>query len=332
SEAIAKAVIAGVDMFMVSEKWKTFLELLTSLVQNGSVPMSRIDDAVSRILRVKFAAGLFDKPQPSKRHLTNQSSYGTKYHREISREAVRKSLVLLKNENEILPLDKNLRLLVAGKNAHDRGNQCGGWSISWQGTSGNDHIEGGTSIWEGIQKVAPNAVLSSDGAEADPAYHDAAVVVIGETPYAEGFGDIRDGDRSIIEVGSRIRGRINPLEPYGKTLQLSKLHPEDLKTILNITNKGIPTVVILITGRPLIINKELREADAFITAWLPGSEGQGIADVIFGDFNFQGKLSFSWPEHEDDNYNRGDDEYHPLFEYGFGMTYSDRKIEQQQAQ
>jgi beta-glucosidase len=177
---------------------------------------------------------------------------------------------------------------------------------------------GGTSIWEGIRLVAPNAVLSVDGSAAGREPFDAAVVVIGERPYAEGMGDIRTEGRP--EPGSRPRGYGQLLEPYGKTLELAALHPEDLQTIRRIAAAGIPVAVVLISGRPLVVNAELEASTAFVAAWLPGSEGQGVADVLFGDHDFQGRLAFSWPQHPDDNVNRGDAPYDPLFPYGYGLT------------
>lgn len=313
--AVALAVNAGIDMFMVSETWREFISHLRQHVKRGSIPMRRIDDATRRILTVKFAYGLFDRARPADRFWSNHESFGGPEHRAVAREAVRKSLVLLKNEGPLLPLDKNVRLLVAGKNAHNRGHQCGGFSLSWQGLSGNEPMEGATSVWEGISQVAPNAVLSvcANGTDADPELHDVAIVVIGEKPYAEGLGDVRSGDHVIVEAGSQIKGSMNVLEPYGNTLELASLHPEDLHTIKTITDKGIPAVVIMISGRPLVVNQELDTATAFVAAWLPGSEGQGIADVIFGDFDFQGRLSFSWPKSVGD--------LSPLFPVGYGMAY-----------
>ena len=217
SDAIKIALMAGIDMFMVSEKWKKFIVLMHDLAVSGAVPMSRIDDAVRRILRVKIAAGLFEEIKPSTRAKAYQTSFGGSDHRDIAREAVRKSLVLLKNEDATLPLNNESRILVTGKNAHDRGHQCGGWSVSWQGESGNDHIEGGSSVWEGIKAVAPNAILSEDGSDANSELHDVAIIVIGETPYAEGLGDIREGDDILVEAGSDINGLISPLNPYGST-------------------------------------------------------------------------------------------------------------------
>ena len=234
---------------------------------------------------------------------------------------MRKSLVLLKNEGGILPLRKNARLLVAGRNAHDRGHQCGGFTITWEGSSGNDHIVGGTSVWEGIKELVPDAVLSEDGSAAENGDFDVAVVVIGENPYSEGLGDVRwDTD---IAVGSVIDRPDLVLKPYAPTLELARNHPEDLATLRKIADRGIPIVTVLVSGRPLVVNQELEASRAFVAAWLPGSEGQGVADVLFGDHDFQGKLSFSWPRTVDDNYNRGDEDYDPLFEYGYGLTYSD---------
>jgi len=322
-DAICQGVNAGIDMFMVSEHWRPFIDHLNHHVARGTVAMDRIDDAVRRILRVKFAYGLFDKPRPAERPWSNHASFGSHEHRAVAREAVRKSLVLLKNDDQVLPLAKTQRILVAGKNAHNTGHQCGGFTIAWQGTSGNDFVDGGTSIWEGIQQVAPNAVLSTDGSgsEADPQLHDLAVVVIGETPYAEGMGDIRTGDDVIVQAGSQIQGLLKVLEPYGDTMVLADLHPEDLQAISNVTSRGVPVVTVMVAGRPLVTNRELEASSAFVAAWLPGSEGQGVADVLFGDHDFSGKLSFSWPRNGDKTVNRGDEDYDPLFPYGYGLTF-----------
>jgi beta-glucosidase len=322
--AVAQGVNAGIDMFMVPRNWQLFIENLLSHIELGTVYMSRIDDAVRRILSVKYAFGLFDKPRPTLRKWSNHTSFGSEEHRQVAREAVRKSLVLLKNTNNILPLKKNARILVAGKNAHNLGHQCGGFTINWQGVSGNDEIVGGTSIWQGIKQVAKNAQLcvNGDGLEATPDLHDIAVVVIGETPYAEGMGDIRGDDKIITEAGSQINGQVKVLRASGDSLELNKLYPNDLETIKNITNKGVPVIVILVSGRPLIIEQELAASSAFIAAWLPGSEGQGISDVLFGDHDFTGKLSFSWPQLSQPKVNKGDKNYNPLFPYGFGLKYS----------
>ena len=322
-DAVAGGVNAGIDMFMVSEHWQPFISHLTHHVTLGKVSMGRIDDAVRRILGVKFSYGLFEKPRPSARKWSNDASFGSPKHREVAREAVRKSLVLLKNASGILPLNKKLKILVAGKNAHNKGHQCGGFTIAWQGTSGNDNVIGGTSIWEGIARVAPAAVLSADGSgeEADPHLHDVAIVVIGERPYAEGMGDIRTGDDVIVKAGSQINGLLKVLEPYGNTMVLADLHPEDLQAINRIVSRGIPVVTVLISGRPLVTNLELEASSAFVAAWLPGSEGQGVSDVLFGDDNFSGRLSFSWPGGTGGPAHPGNDEYEPLFAHGFGLSY-----------
>jgi len=345
-QTVALGVNAGIDMFMVSEKWREFGTHLHRHVQEGTVSMERIDDAAFRILYVKIKYGLFEKPRPAKRHWSNHKSFGSKEHREVAREAVRKSLVMLKNENDILPLKKDARIIVAGKNANDCGHQCGGFTVAWQGVSDNKtivgeslesaitsgygshagvqkgKIEGGTTIWDGIRAMAPNAQLNPKGNKTDKDKHDVGIVVIGETPYAEGMGDIRDSDHTIVEMGSQIKGLMKVLHPYGASLELNTLHPEDLQAIKNVTDQGIPAVVVLLSGRPLIIRKELEASSAFVAAWLPGSEGQGVADLLFGDYDFQGKLSFTWQRAENENFHRGDENYNPLFPYGFGMTYT----------
>lgn len=348
SETVARGINAGIDMFMVSEKWREFIAHAKNHVLSGRVSMERIDDAVKRILYVKLMYGLFDRPRPAERYWSKNPDFGTSQNRAIAREAVRKSLVLLKNENDILPLSKNARIIVAGKNADNRGYQCGGFTIAWQGITDDNEsadsdnkggpiimdynsssaqiqkgsIVGGTSIWEGIKAVAPNATLNLNGTAADPNLHDVGIVVIGETPYAEGMGDIRDGDYQIEETSEKIEGFLKVLAPYGHSTVLNELHPEDLRTIQHITDKGIPAIVVLVSGRTLIIKKELELSSAFVAAWLPGSEGQGIADVLFGDYDFQGKLSFTWQKHRDENYIKGDSPYEPLFPYGYGLSYN----------
>lgn len=321
-EAAAMAVNAGIDMFMVPETWREFIAALKDQVQAGNVSRERIDDAVRRILTVKHRYGLFQRPRPAARPWSGHGSFGSPEHREVAREAVRKSLVLLKNQGGVLPLDPGARILVAGKNAHNRGHQCGGFTVEWQGTSGNEAIEGGTSIWAGIREVASEAELSVDGSGANIDDFDVAVVVIGETPYAEGMGDLRTGT---VDGGSTItlNQQGEPLRPYGETMELAQLHPEDLRTLQTVAAAGLPVVAVLVSGRPLVVNQELELADAFVAAWLPGSEGQGVADVLFGDHDFQGRLPFSWPRADGDNPNRGDDPDTSLFPYGFGLTLKD---------
>lgn len=324
-EAVAMAVNAGIDMFMISESWKEFIVHLKRHAQRGTVSMQRIDDAVRRILKVKLAYGLFEKPRPSERSWSNHHSFGGPQHRTVAREAVRKSLVMLKNQASLLPLTKHARILVAGKNAHNLGHQCGGFSIALQGSCGNELVKGGTSIWDSIKQVSSTAVLSteSDGADADPHLHDVAIVVIGECSYAEGMGDVRTGDHVLVEAGSQIKGIMNVRQPYGNTLELASLHPEDLQTIKTIATKGIPVVVVLVSGRPLVVNQEMDLATAFVAAWLPGTEGQGVTDVLFGDFDFQGRLSFSWPEYSDDIAHHRKSGRKPLFALGYGLSYLD---------
>ena len=294
-EAAAMAVNAGIDMFMAPETWREFISGLISQVERGAVPIRRIDDAVTRILHVKLTSGLFDRPRPALRRRADGAGFGSCEHREVARKAVRKSLVLLKSDDGVLPLDKGARILVTGRNAHDRGRQCGGFTIEWQGVSGNERIPGGTSIWEGIRAVVPGAVLCEKGGTgARPDDFDAAVVVIGEHPYAEGMGDIREP--SPVRPGTNhLPAGPGVLMPYGQTLELATLHPEDLATIRSLAARGIPVVTILISGRPLVVDAELAESAAFVAAWLPGSEGAGVADVLFGDYDFTGRLPFSWP-------------------------------------
>lgn len=317
--AIRKSVNAGLDMFMISERWKEFIDTFERQVLEGHVEMARIDDAVRRILRTKLRYGLFDMPRPASRPGVGSENFACAAHRELARRAARQSQVLLKNEQEALPLRRGQSILVAGKNAHNLGHQCGGWTVSWQGEKDNESIRGET-IWEGIRALAPNAVLSKarDGADADPEQHDIAVVVIGETPYAEGHGDIRQGDHLFVEAGSRINGLLNPLEAYANTLVLADIHPEDLACIRNIAAKGIAVATVLVSGRPLIVNEELDASAAFVAAWLPGAEGGGVAEVLFGEHEFTGRLPTPWPgpEHKDGLLPKTG----AAFAAGFGLT------------
>ena len=329
AKAVELGLNSGMDMFMVTEKWEEFIYHTKALVRGGHVPLKRIEDAARRILRVKFEFGLFDKPRPTDRKLSKQTQiFGSKEHRDVAREAVRKSLVMLKNDNALLPLSKDARILVAGKNANNRGHQCGGFTVNWQGATSNEEIQGGTSIWEGIQALVPGAVLSEslDGNEANPDRHDVAIVVIGETPYAEMMGDIRVPGL-LQEYKSFPNSTPIPIddtevaEVYATNLYLHEMHPEDMATIKNITSRGIPVVTVMICGRPLVVEQELAASSAFVVAWLPGSEGQGVAEVLFGDFDIQGTLSFSWPRYDNENWNIGDPDYNPRFSYGFGLEY-----------
>ena len=294
--AVRKSVNAGLDMFMVPEQWLAFINALEEQVQQGLVPVARIDDAVRRILLAKLHHGLFNQPRPAERPETGAVSPGCTAHRNVAKRAVRQSLVLLKHQGDVLPLSPAQRILVAGKNAHNLGHQCGGWTLSWQGEAGNGSIVG-TTIWEGIRQLAPKAELVADIASAGipPNRYDVAVAVIGERPYAEGFGDIRAGDHVLKETAAKVNGLLNPLEPYGATLTLAEAHPEDLACIRRLRAAGLPVVVVLVSGRPLTVEAELAAAAAFVAAWLPGSEGQGVAQALLGRCDFTGTLPMPWP-------------------------------------
>jgi beta-glucosidase len=179
-------------------------------------------------------------------------------------------------------------------------------------------VEGGTSIWEGIQALSPEAELSEDGSAADAARHRVAVIVIGERPYAEGMGDVRPPGVGVKRGSTFTTTGAGGMHPYGTTLEHAVAHPEDLEVLKRVAEAGVPIVTVLVSGRPLVVNPELELSSAFVCAWLPGSEGDGVAEVLFGDHPFQGKLSFSWPRDDAQNPNRGDGS-DPLFPYGFGL-------------
>ena len=295
---IIQSINAGIDMNMVpgslnpdDNSYDDFIRLAIESVKEGSIPMERIDDAVSRILKIKKKIGLFDKPIKAPK---NTNVVGSKKHRDLARKSVRKSLVLLKNKRDILPLDKNIgKITLVGEHADNIGYQSGGWTIHWQGGSGD--ITPGTTILDAFKSVVIDSSrihYSKDGN--DLSNSDVVVVVVGEKPYSEGVGD-RD------------------------SLYLSD---EDIKLLKKVANSNLPHVVILISGRPMIINEALTESDAFVAAWLPGTEGEGITDVIFGDYNFTGKLSMTWPKSmKQIPINYGDSNYDPLFKLGFGLSY-----------
>jgi beta-glucosidase len=288
---VKTSINAGLDMIMVPYDYKTFIHTLRSLVDSGEVPMARIDNAVSRILRAKFQLGLFEHPYADR---STMGLIGSAEHRAVAREAVRQSLVLLKNENKLLPLSKSLkRIHVAGKSADNLGNQCGGWSLTWQGKSGN--ITQGTTILEAIKNtVSKDTSVTYTESGSGAAGADVGIVVVGEEPYAEFKGDSRDLSLSAGDIGA-----INAVKAA-----------------------GVPVVVILISGRPLIVEPELKNWDALVAAWLPGTEGQGVADVLFGDYNPTGKLPYSWPRTMSQiPLSRGASTYDPLFPYGFGLSY-----------
>ncbi len=303
----AQAINAGIDMVMVPDDWKLFIENTVDQVRKGEIPMARIDDAVTRILRVKMRAGLFKAPMPSKRLGAGDSK--ALVHRVLAREAVQKSLVLLKNNGGVLPLKRGEKILVVGKSADNLTNQTGGWSLSWQGTGNtNADFPNADTILAGIQEAAGagNMTYSQTGQGVDVSGYKAVIAVIGETPYAEGVGDI---------------GRTG-------TLEHARRYPEDLAVLNNVAGKGVPVVTVLVSGRPVWVNKELNRSDAFVMAALPGTEGKGVADVLFrnaaGIINkpFTGRLSYSWPKTACQvPLNWGDVGYSPLFAYGFGLSY-----------
>lgn len=295
---IIQSINAGIDMNMVpgslnpdDNSYDDFIRLAIESVKEGSIPMERIDDAVSRILKIKKKLGLFDKPIKAPK---NTDVVGSKKHRDLARKSVRKSLVLLKNKGDILPLNKDSgKITLVGEHADNIGYQSGGWTIHWQGGSGD--ITPGTTILDAFKSAVAdsNSIHYSKYGE-NLLNPDVVVVAVGEKPYSEGVGD-------------------------RESLHLSD---EDIKLLKKVKNSNLPYVVVLISGRPMIINEALTESDAFVAAWLPGTEGEGISDVIFGDYNFTGRLSMTWPKSmKQIPINYGDSNYDPLFQFGFGLSY-----------
>jgi beta-glucosidase len=297
---------AGVDVFNVPTDWKALYQNMIREVRSGEIPMARLDDAVRRVLRVKFRAGIMQEAAPKDRPDTLKP-IGTPEHRAIAREAVRKSLVLLKNNRSLLPIKAGSHILVAGEGADSVAMQTGGWTLSWQGNdNGPGEFPGATSIFQGIKNEAEaaggTATLSVDGSFSSKP--DVAIVVFGETPYAEYMGDQTD-------------------------VALHHANNESLALLKKLKAQGIPVVAVLLSGRPLYVNPQINEADSFVAAFLPGSEGQGVADVLLAgrdgkpQHDFQGRLSFSWPKRPDQTpLNVGDARYDPQFAYGFGLTYA----------
>ena len=288
---VVTSINAGIDMVMVPEDYQSFIHNLTRAVERGDVSMDRIDDAVRRILTVKFELGLFERPLADPDLLP---TIGSRAHRELAREAVRKSLVLPKNEGALLPLDKDLPLVfVAEAGADDIGMQCGGWTIEWQGKSGA--IIPGTTILEAIRQTVSgdtDVVYAKHGVFDGEATAEVGIAVVGEPPYAEAVGDRAD-------------------------LSLSK---EDIDVIRRLQARSQSLVVILISGRPIIVTEHLGDWDVLIAAWLPGTEGQGVADLLFGDFPFTGKLSYTWPRSmEQVPLSAIAGGVEPLFPFGYGL-------------
>ncbi|HVU19722.1 MAG TPA: glycoside hydrolase family 3 protein [Rhizomicrobium sp.] len=290
---------AGVDVIMAPDTWRGLYTHTLDQVRSGEIPMARLDEAVSRILRVKLRAGVMSAPAPSARPFAGQwNLLGAPEHRAVARQAVRESLVLLKNEGAILPLNPKLHVLIAGDGADDLGKQCGGWTISWQGT-GNTRADfpNGQTIFEGIREqvtgAGGTATLSPDGSFIDKP--DVAIVVFGEDPYAETAGDRSD----------------------------LSFPPDSLSLIRKLRAQGVPVVSVFLSGRPLYMTPEINASDAFIAAWLPGSEGAGVADMLLRRpdgavaYDFRGRLSFAWPRAPE----RDDVAETPLFPLGYGLDY-----------
>ena len=311
NETCPQAINAGMDMVMAPNDWKQFLANTLAQVRSGEIPMARIDDAVSRILRVKLRAGLFEKGAPSTREVAgNAALLGSPEHRAVAREAVRKSLILLKNNQNLLPLTSGQHILVTGDGADSIGKQNGGWTITWQGTENkNSDFPGATSIYAGLAQ-AMTAIGGSTELSTDHSWTkkpDVAVVVFGEEPYAEGQGDT-------------------------DSLRYRDGLTTDLALLKKLNAKNIPVVAVFLTGRPLWVNSEINSSDAFVVAWLPGTEGGGIADVLVADknnqprYDFTGRLSFDWPNAElnvEDNTLAVTD---LLVKRGEGMSYGEASI------
>ena len=311
NETCPQAINAGVDMIMVPNDWKKLLENTLAQVRSGEIPMARIDDAVSRILRVKLRAGMFEKGAPSSREVAGDDTLiGAPAHRAVARDAVRKSLVLLKNDRGILPLKSDQHILVTGDGADNIGKQNGGWTITWQGTENkNSDFPGATSIYDGIQQaiteIGGSVELSADDTWSKKP--DVAVVVFGEEPYAEGQGD---RDTLLYRDGLKT----------------------DLALLQNLKHKNIPVVAIFLTGRPLWVNAEINSSDAFVVAWLPGTEGGGIADVLVANkknqpnYDFTGRLSFDWPNAELNAKDISQPVSSALMKRGEGLSYDSPRV------
>jgi beta-glucosidase len=307
------AAIAGLDMFMVPIKWKGFIETTVQQVKDGVIPEARINDAVTRILRAKYRAGLMDETKPSARAFAGKTEFlGSPEHIALARQAVRESAVLLKNNNKALPLNPASKVLVVGRAASDIGQQTGGWTLSWQGTGNKlEDFPKAQTILQGIEahvknaggkfEYAANGNYSSKAGGTKP---DVAIMVFGEQPYAEWFGDI-------------------------KTLAWQPLDHTDALMLEKLKADGIKVISVFLSGRPLWLNREINASDAFIAAWQPGTQGAGISDLLFTDnngkiaYDFTGKLPLSWPKFANQyQLNIGDKNYDPLFPFGYGLSYA----------
>jgi beta-glucosidase len=304
---VVAGVNAGIDMFMQPSNYADFITTLTAAVNDGQVKISRINDAVSRILYKKFQLGLFEHPYTDR---TDQSQIGSPAHRAVARRAVAESQVLLKNDDDALPLNGDGPIYVAGSNSDNIGNQAGGWTLTWQG--GSTNVIPGTTILQGIKDAAGGReVVGSPDASAPIPDGATGVVVVGETPYAEGYGDV-GGPQWAYDPGD------NGVPRPQQTMMLNDADKAAIDKVCAAVDK---CVVLVVSGRPMIIDPaQLDETDALVASWLPGSEGEGVADVLFGQRPFTGKLPMTWPKTIDQEpINIGDANYDPLFPYGFGL-------------
>jgi beta-glucosidase len=303
---VRTAVNAGMDMAMEPTRFGDFATTLLDEVRAGRVSEARVDDAVRRILTAKFELGLFERPFADR---SGQAAIGSPAHRAVARRAVAESQVLLKNDGGTLPLSPASRVYVAGRNAHDMGNQAGGWTLTWQGFSGNEGQQPGTTILEGIRQATPNVVYSAD-ATAPVGDSDVGIVVVGETPYAEGFGDVGG---PLWAYDPADAGQ--PREPKSLTLA-----PSDQAAIDRVCGQIETCVVLVVSGRPQVLGARGDRADAVVASWLPGTEGGGVADVLFGRRPFTGRLPVSWPASpEQEPVNIGDPGYAPQYPFGWGL-------------
>ncbi|MDE2372093.1 MAG: glycoside hydrolase family 3 protein [Burkholderiales bacterium] len=297
----ARAINAGIDMVMVPTAWRAFIRHTVTQVRRGVIPRQRIDDAVTRILRVKLRAGLFDHPVAPAAGAGGPEALRAPA---LARRAVRESLVLLKNRGAALPLRPGARLLVVGAGADSIAMQSGGWSLTWQGNeTSNADFPGATSIAAALRAAGAQVRASIDGAGEDPAQYDAVVAVVGETPYAEGDGDL----------------------PRPQSLRLTAHHPDALALLDRVAGHGVPVVTVLLSGRPLYVNDLINRSDAFVAAWLPGTEGGGVADLLLRDaagragYDFRGRLPFAWPATPCQSARA--DPAPPLYPVGAGLDY-----------
>jgi len=292
-QQVQASINAGMDMVMVPDKWMEFINTLKALVAEGAVPESRIDDAVLRILRVKIAMGLMDKNKPVLADRSLHRSFGSVEHRAVARQCVRQSIVILKNEGGLLPCSKSAgHIHVAGDSADNIGNQCGGWTVFWQGRTGEVTL--GTTILQGIRDAAGSGTKVTFGVDGSGgAGAKIGIAVFGELPYSEMMGDRKE----------------------------LRLDPKHLEVVARMKAEGMKVIAVVTSGRPLIIDELLAQADAVVAAWLPGTEGDGVADILFGAHKPTGKLSFSWPKGTTTDYRIGSAGYQRLYDVGYGLSW-----------